>query len=546
MKIARLVAAATTSLALGCAAPRPEAAAPPAPATQVLACHSGGARAEVPAGDLPAAARQYLTVCGLAEATALTQALVAFPTVREAEAPSTGPAFVGMAKFLEAWAKESGLGFRSVDDNEVFEIDLGTGPVGVAFLTHGDVVPAGSGWARKPFEAVVEKEQLHGRGAEDDKGPIATAMVVMRALKRLGYQPRERLQLIIGMGEEHDWKGMIKYAQTTPKPRHVISLDANFPVVAAEAGFVAWTLTAANGVPNKKLPCAHVVGVHGATFLTQVPPEASMRLEPGDGETPAKLRARLQRLADEELAARGPDFQAKVDDAAPESGVQVRVTGKSVHSSMAMDGRNPLWPLSRIAERANVCRAGAGTLLRFLAAKLDGDHYGEKLGLAYEHPVMGKLLVAPTVLKLEKGVASLGVNMRRPAGMDNAAFGQKLDALLPELNKELGPLSEDKAGRFLGEPHLADLQGDLVPTLLRIYSELTGEKDPQPISIRGGTYARLFPGAVSFGPALPGQPYRGHAPDESIDLSTLDLTLRANLEAVLRLDPLTPPRGSSP
>lgn len=48
----------------------------------------------------------------------------------------------------------------------------------------------------------------------------------------------------------------------------------------------------------------------------------------------------------------------------------------------------------------------------------------------------------------------------------------------------------------------------------------------------------MFPGAVSFGPAPPGAPYRGHAPDESIGLSTLELLTRAIREATLRLDAL--------
>jgi acetylornithine deacetylase/succinyl-diaminopimelate desuccinylase-like protein len=140
------------------------------------------------------------------------------------------------------------------------------------------------------------------------------------------------------------------------------------------------------------------------------------------------------------------------------------------------------------------------------------------------------------VLKSEAGKATLGVNMRRPAGMDNAAFAEKLKGALDGLSKEYGPLEEDPAQRFLGEPHLADIRGELVPTLLSIYGELTGEKDPKPITIRGGTYARLFQGAVSFGPERPGRTYRGHAPDEAVELPTLDLLTRAALEVVLRLD----------
>ena len=93
----------------------------------------------------------------------LTQALVAFPTVR-AEQSMTGPAFTGMARFLEEWASSAGVRFHSVYNHEIWELSLGEGPVGTAFLLHGDVVPAGEGWTRKPFEAVLEGDKLYGRG----------------------------------------------------------------------------------------------------------------------------------------------------------------------------------------------------------------------------------------------------------------------------------------------------------------------------------------------------------------------------------------------
>jgi acetylornithine deacetylase/succinyl-diaminopimelate desuccinylase-like protein len=79
----------------------------------------------------------------------------------------------------------------------------------------------------------------------------------------------------------------------------------------------------------------------------------------------------------------------------------------------------------------------------------------------------------------------------------------------------------------VGDPAVADLNGPLVPRLLELYARHSGEPDPKPISIRGGTYARLFPQAVSFGPSLPGRPYRGHAPDEYLELRSVEILTRA-------------------
>ena len=520
----------------------PAAQEPPSPSPageRTVPCRAGGLTARLPA-DPAAAARAYLQACGRAEAVELTRAMVAFPTVR-AEEKTFGPAADEMAIYLEGVARDLGGTFRAVDGREVFEVAMGdpASEVGVAFLTHGDVVPVGEGWSRKPFEAVVEGELLYGRGTEDDKGPTAAALVAMRALKAAGYQPRRRVQVIVGMGEEHDWAGMQKYAKEVKKPRHVISLDANFPVVISEFGFVAWTLVSKGDggpAPKAKEKCARVVSASGGSFLTQVPGEATATLAPPPGEPPAKFLARVQSLAEQDVTARGAPFGAEVTAAPGGAGVLVKTRGKSVHSSVADKGANPLWPLAAIATRAGACRTGAGRLLHVLAGRFDGDHFGEKLGVGYSDPVMGRLLAIPTVLKSEAGQATLGVNMRRPAGMDSAAFAEKLEGALGALSREHGPLEEDGKQRFLGEPHVADVRGELVPALLSIYGELTGEKDARPVTIRGGTYARLFPGAVSFGPELPGKVYRGHAPDEAIELPTLDLLTRAALEAVLRLD----------
>src|SRR5690606_1049878 len=81
-----------------------------------------GARVSVeswrPPQPVPAHARErvldqveaYLRECGPQEIVALTQALVAFPTV-SAKEPTTGPAFSNMASFLDRWSADAGLTF---------------------------------------------------------------------------------------------------------------------------------------------------------------------------------------------------------------------------------------------------------------------------------------------------------------------------------------------------------------------------------------------------------------------------------------------------
>lgn len=50
------------------------------------------------------------------------------------------------------------------------------------FNGHYDVVPAGSGWTRRPFDPVIEGERLYGRGSTDMKGGIASFLVALKSI----------------------------------------------------------------------------------------------------------------------------------------------------------------------------------------------------------------------------------------------------------------------------------------------------------------------------------------------------------------------------
>jgi acetylornithine deacetylase/succinyl-diaminopimelate desuccinylase-like protein len=120
----------------------------------------------------------------------------------------------------------------------------------------------------------------------------------------------------------------------------------------------------------------------------------------------------------------------------------------------------------------------------------------------------------------------LEVNMRRPRGKSTADFEKALTASAERLSRETHGAVSVGGTTYVGEPHVADVSGPLASTLLSLYREELKTKDAKPRSVRGGTYARLWPGGVDFGPALPNEKYEGHAPNESVSLETLDATTR--------------------
>jgi len=60
---------------------------------------------------------------------------------------------------------------------------IGRGKPRVLVPCHLDVVPAGDGWETDPFEPVVADGRIVGRGAMDNKGPLAAMMLAAACLK---------------------------------------------------------------------------------------------------------------------------------------------------------------------------------------------------------------------------------------------------------------------------------------------------------------------------------------------------------------------------
>lgn len=114
------------------------------------------------------------------------------------------------AQALERAAEERGLLASSdvvAPGRPNVDVDLPVGgPVadgpGLLFLGHSDVVPAGPGWTRQPYNAEVEGDRLYGRGATDMKGGLAAVLVAMDALRRSGTELSGPVRLSSTVDEE--------------------------------------------------------------------------------------------------------------------------------------------------------------------------------------------------------------------------------------------------------------------------------------------------------------------------------------------------------
>ncbi|MES2257365.1 MAG: M20/M25/M40 family metallo-hydrolase [Pseudomonadota bacterium] len=225
--------------------------------------------------------------------------MVRFNTVADpAVALENNPQHQAFKQFLKEEAARLGLDFT--DHGAVVVIGLGEGSERVGIITHGDVQPVNPAkWAKSPFEldATSEPGRLIARGAEDDKGPIATALYAMKAIKDRQLVLKKRLELYVYMAEESDWAPLEAFLKQHVPPQINITLDAEYPVVTAEKGYGSVKVT----LPAMPAPAGRGAILRefgGGFFGSQIPEDASAVIA---GATPA-LEAQIRRRA---LAQKG-------------------------------------------------------------------------------------------------------------------------------------------------------------------------------------------------------------------------------------------------
>lgn len=176
----------------------------------------------IPSADA-AASGDALAEWSVERLAALAARLVAAPS----ENPDPEGAFESLA--VDAIEREaSALGLSVVRQSVAHGRDnlliatrgATTGPP-ILFLGHSDVVPAGPGWSREPFEPVIEEGRLLGRGAADMKGGIAAVLAALDVLGRDEAFPYP-IELLVTVDEEDRATGIATWLEAVA-PRRLLA-----------------------------------------------------------------------------------------------------------------------------------------------------------------------------------------------------------------------------------------------------------------------------------------------------------------------------------
>ena len=372
----------------------------------------------------------------------------------------------------------------------------------IGLWNHLDVVPLGEGWDYAPFDPVVRDGYLIGRGAQDNKGPAVAMLYVMRCIRDLKLDMKHEICLFVGCDEERGMADLEYYGSRYPFPALSMIADCGFPVCYGEKGILEGWAAADDSFSED------VIDLYGGSAGNIIPDRAVLVL---------RDRPELEEL----LRQLHEALQAEKEEG------QIRITarGTSRHSAFPEGSVNAIHELAKAVCAASLLKEEDRRLLHFIE-EATSDYYGERIGIAYEDEVSGRLTCAGTVLKLQEGKAALQFNIRYSITADPEHMEAVLDGFCSTSGYHWELIRNSAPNYFPKERKEVAL-------LTSLFNELTGS-DSKPYVMGGGTYARKLPNAFGYG--IGSMPEReddraselfakghggAHEPDEGLDLKKL-------------------------
>ena len=374
----------------------------------------------------------------------------------------------------------------------------------LATICHVDVVPVGNGWTADPFTMRIQDGWLLGRGVADDKGPMVATLYALKFLKEQGYELRYPIRALAGTNEETHMQDVDYYLKNYPAPAFCFTPDAEFPVCNGEKGGFGGELVSPvleNGV---------IVDFVGGVAHNAVPDRAACTV----------------RLPESALKqTEGVTFEAG------ENGTTIiRGWGKSGHAAMPEGTVNAIGLVVNYLLDNNLCNDAERAYLEAVK-KLHDSTAGVGLGIDCADGPFGPLTIIGGTIEMADGVIRQSFDCRYPTNTDP----EKMTAAIRKVCGDAATL-ENVSSRV---PFYIDADSPAIQTLINTYNDVTGE-GKKPFTMGGGTYARHFPYAVSFGPEhtdieIPSFAGPMHGANEGTPFEKLVEALKIYILALLRL-----------
>ena len=212
-------------------------------------------------------------------------------------------------------------------------------------------------------------------------------------------------------------------------------------------------------------------------------------------------------------------------------GVRVRGWGKSGHAAMPEGTVNAIGLVVDYLLDNGLCNDAERAYLEALR-KLHSSTAGTGLGIDCADGPFGPLTIIGGRIYMEDGKLVQTIDSRFPTCTNSEKLTAQITAALGE-----GAKLEDVDA---AEPFYIEADSPAICACIDTYNEVTGE-NATPFTMGGGTYARHFPYAVSFGPEhedvkLPEFGGPMHGANEAAPIDKLLEAVKIYILALLRLE----------
>lgn len=430
------------------------------------------------------------------------QEIIKIKTVKE-ESTLGAPFGLGLKKGLEETLNIArDLGFKTVNlDNYIGYAEFGAGEDYIGILGHIDVVPEGdhSKWSVYPYSGEIVGKNMISRGALDNKGPIISALHAMKALKECIPSFNHRVRVIFGTNEESGDEDIKYYLSKEKAPKYAFTPDGQFPVVFSEKGIYTFSFKDRFIKENTS-----ILDIVGGIRSNVVPEEARVFLKKDIYDRALK---ELENFKEAPCA-----FEVLEK----ESFLEIVCKGIPAHASSPQRGVNPITWLFRFLNKIISERDSLKRFVNFMDRVVGIETDGSGLNIKTKNEETGDLTLSCGIVKIiteNPSAISVKFNIRYPINTDESY----LDSTLYKVAKESGI-------EFIKENHNAPLyfskEHPLVKKLQKVFKEVTN-RDDEPVALGGGTYAKLMPNTVAFGPNFKEFKGNPHGFDEKMDIDML-------------------------
>lgn len=391
----------------------------------------------------------------------------------------------------------------------------------IGVIAHLDVVPAGDGWMYPPYGAsyLPSHDVMIGRGVDDNKGSALAALFAIRYLRDSGCPMKHGLRMICGLSEETGMQDMQHLRDSGMAfPKVSLVPDAGFPVNYGQKGSMDADLSFAcegNLVAFDAGSVRNVIPDKAVCIVAAPPEEVANAILPPDGSLMASITI----------------------EPCPE-GTCITAHGRAGHAAFPQGADNAIMRLCTVLDQSGILKGSCAHAIRQVA-QLTADPYGQSEGVACKDDISGDLTLVYGVAHLVDGTLHLMADCRYPIKADGDQLERDLLTHWQSRGAEVAAFDHSR-------PFYIPVDDPQVETLQKVFKLATCRED-EPYTMGGGTYSRVVPNAISFGPGMPWvkndwsgilPPGHGHAhgPDEAVSIRKLTECFRIYVAALAALD----------